>query len=82
MSNTTAQIYVPENATVVTAEEALEILAVHGGYGRVRVYGILGDDEECAGQMSSIKSKYHVNERSYSVIYTIGNDGTVPIRRA
>lgn len=82
MSNAPAQVYVPENATVITADEALEVLAVHGGYGRVRVYGTLAESEECAGQMASIKSKYNLDERAYDAIYKIGNDGMVPIRRA
>lgn len=81
MSDTT-QVYVPSNATVVTKDEALEVLAEHGGYGSVRVYGTLAEDEECGGQLVSIKSKYNLEERKYGAIYTLGNNGSIPIRKA
>lgn len=53
----------------ITKEQALEVIADHGGYGAVRVYGILADGE-CAGQVSAIKSRVHLEERNYSRIYS------------
>lgn len=74
--------YVPADGTVITPAQALEILAVHGGYGQVRVYGIIAEGEECAGQVTAIKSKYHVEEKNVAVMYAVGNDGMIPIRKA
>lgn len=73
---------IPAEATVINAEEALAILAEHGGYGSVRVYGIIAEGEECAGQMTAVKSKYHVEEKNLAVMYALSNDGSVPIRKA
>lgn len=53
----------------ITVEQALAVIAEHGGYGAVRVYGILADGE-CAGQISAIKSRTHLEERRYSRIYS------------
>lgn len=73
---------IPADATIVTANEALEILKEHGGYGSVRVYGIIAEGEECAGQITAIKSRYHVENKNLAVMYALGNDGMVPIRKA
>lgn len=68
----------------VTADEARAILAKHGGYGTVRVYGIITDHPDFEGQVKAIKSEHHLTQYGYSRIYAVGNDGSgmPPIRRA
>lgn len=71
------------NEVTVTVEEALEIIAEHGGYGSVRVYAVYGDQSEYAGQIKGIKSKYHLeNPQEYSRIYASSNNGMIPVRKA
>lgn len=68
----------------VTTDEARAILAEHGGYGIVRVYGVIADHPDFAGQVTAIKSQYHLDQYKYSRLYAVTNDGTgmPPIRRA
>lgn len=68
----------------LTAEEALGIIRTHGGYGTVRVYGVIADHPDFAGQVTAIKSQYHLDQYKYSRLYAVTNDGTgmPPIRRA
>lgn len=61
---------------IITAEQALEILSEHGGYGTVRVYG------ETPNGPVAIKSKYHLENYELTRIYAQSNDGTVPIFKA
>lgn len=67
--------------TDITMEQALDIIANHGGYGAVRVYGVLADGE-CAGQLSAIKSRTHLETRSYSRIYATHTTMEDLIRKA
>lgn len=53
----------------ITAEQALQVIADHGGYGAVRVYGIIADGE-CAGQAVAIKSRQNLERFNYSRIYS------------
>ena len=57
----------------VTVEQALAIIAEHGGYGAVRVYGVIADGES-AGQVSAIKSRTHLETRTYSRVYVVSHD--------
>ena len=66
----------------ITTEQARAIISEHGGYGTVRVYGIIADGEECAGQMVPIKSEHHLGRFAYRTVFAKSNDGTVPIRPA
>lgn len=65
--------------TDVTPAEALAIIAEHGAYGKVRIYGL---SDEYPGQILSIKSKYHLDQYSFTRIYAKTNNGMPPIRRA
>ena len=53
----------------ITREQALQVLAENGGYGAVRVYGIIADGE-CVGQAVAIKSRQNLDRYSYSRIYS------------
>lgn len=68
----------------VTIDEARVIIAKHGGYGTVRVYGIITGHPDLTGQITGIKSEHHLTEYEYSRLYAVGNGGTgmPPIRRA
>lgn len=65
----------------ITAAQALTIINEYGGYGSVRVYGII-EGGECDGQIVAIKSEYHLGRYNYSRIYARTNNGTVPVRQA
>lgn len=67
----------------MTIEEAREILETPGydAYGSLRIYGII-EGGESHGQITAIKSVYHLEKRDYSEIYTRTNNGYPPIRRA
>ena len=67
----------------VTREQALAIIAEHGGYGTVRVYGVISD-EPYTGSILGIKSEYYLDKYNYSRLYSVSNDGTgmPPIGRA
>ena len=54
----------------LTIEQAQKIIAEHGGYGRVRVYGILAEGQDGEGQIMAIKSDYHLQKYRYSRIYS------------
>ena len=62
--------------TNITSEQALEILAEHGGYGSVRVYG------ETENGPVAIKSKYHLENYNLTRIYAVSNNGTIPVFKA
>lgn len=66
--------------TTLTYEEAHRIITDDNfdGYGSTRLYGIIADSEECAGQVSVIKSTYHLDRMQYSRIYSTTRTG-VPI---
>lgn len=53
----------------ITPDQALEVIADHGGYGAVRVYGIIADGP-CAGQAVAIKSRQNLERFNYSRIYS------------
>ena len=52
------------------------------GYGGTRIYAIFADSSVYAGQITVIKSLFHLDRDLYSRIYAVSNNGTVPIRRA
>lgn len=54
----------------VTKDEALAVLAEHGGYGSSRVYGVIADGDT-AGQSVGIKSPQNLDAHTYSRIYVI-----------
>lgn len=62
--------------TNITSEQALEILAEHGGYGSVRVYG------ETENGPVAIKSKYFLEKYNLTRIYAVSNNGFPPIYKA
>lgn len=68
----------------ITVEEARGILSEYGGYGKVRVYHTY--KQVYAGQIGSIKSTIQlddlVEKDHIDRLYAVGNDGSVPIRRA
>ena len=66
----------------LTPAEALTVLAEHGGYGSVRVYGILADTHEAAGQIVGIKSRHHLETYPLARLYAKTNNGMPPIRKA
>ena len=68
----------------VTNDEAMTIITEHGGYGSVRVYAVIADGHECAGQRVPIKSRVNLTEPRYPIerLYAVANDGMVPIKKA
>jgi len=71
--------------TDINEADALLILANYGGYGNLRVYGVITNHPELEGQVKAIKSEYHLfHQHDYSRIYAVSNDGTgmPPIRKA
>lgn len=66
--------------TTITIAEAKEILETPGydAYGKLRIYAVW------SGQIVSIKSTYYLEKYGWTAerIYTLTNDGTVPVRRA
>lgn len=68
------------NEQTITADEARTILNTPGydAYGRLRIYAVWHN------QIVSIKSNYYLDryEADAIRIYTVGNNGTVPIHRA
>lgn len=67
----------------LTAAQAADVIGTPGydAYGGFRIYGTIADGES-AGQSVGIKSLSNLNGRSYSRIWGVSNDGTIPIRRA
>lgn len=68
--------------TTLTEAQAREILAAHGGYGSVRVYGIIAEGEEGAGQILPIKSDYHLKRYTFARIYSTSTTIADLIRKA
>lgn len=68
----------------VSIEDARDFIQNNDAYGSTRLYGIIGVNEECAGQIAGIKSEYHLDRFSYDRIYVITRDPKNPlgIRRA
>lgn len=67
----------------ITPFEAEDILSGHGGYGTVRIYGVMpGTVENPNPQIVGIKSTYHLRRFKYTRIYAVTNDGQYPIRKA
>ena len=67
--------------TTLTRDQALDVIKVHGGYGAVRVYGIIADGPS-AGQISAIKSVHHLETRQFSRIYATHTTMADLIRKA
>lgn len=59
----------------LTVKQAREFISNHDAYGAVRLYGVIADGEDGAGQIVAIKSEYYLNKYVYSRIYT--NNTTV-----
>lgn len=68
----------------VSIDEAREFIQNNDAYGMSRLYGILADTEECAGQIVGIKSNYYLDRAEYSRIYVVTRDpnNLLGIRRA
>lgn len=68
----------------VSIEDARTFIQNNDAYGSSRLYGIIGANEECAGQIIGIKSEYHLDRMEYERIYVKTNDPKNPlgIRRA
>ncbi|TCN53578.1 hypothetical protein EV641_106224 [Rhodococcus sp. SMB37] len=54
----------------ITKNEALSIIAEHGGYGSTRVYGVIAVGDT-AGQIVGIKSPQNMAAHAFSRIYVI-----------
>lgn len=68
--------------TTLTIEQAREFIRNNDAYGRIRLYGVIADGEECEGQIVAIKSEYHINKYVFSRIYTNDNSIMDYIRKA
>lgn len=69
----------------ITIEEARAIIEEHGGYGKVRVYFVYSDVSPYPDQIGSIKSVINLDEiykNGCKRLYAVGNDGSLPIRKA
>ena len=58
----------------LTIEQARDFISNNDAYGTNRLYGIIGAQEECAGQIIGIKSQYHLDRMSYDRIYVVMHD--------
>lgn len=69
--------------TTLTHAQALAVLTTPGydAYGSVRLYGVIGEPHESAGQLVAIKSVQNLDRMPYARIYSKTNAG-VPVRRA
>ena len=63
----------------VTIDDAREFIKNNDAYGLTRLYGIIGANEECAGQIAGIKSEYHLDRFSYDRIYIVSHDPDNPL---
>lgn len=58
----------------LNVDQAREFIQNNDAYGSDRLYGILADTEECAGQIVGIKSNYYLDRSNYSRIYVVSHD--------
>lgn len=68
----------------LTIEQAREFVNNNDAYGATRLYAIIADHEECGGQITGIKSEYHLDRFAFSRIYAKTNNpnNLLGIRRA
>ena len=68
----------------LTIEQARDFISNNDAYGTNRLYGSIGAQEECAGQIIGIKSNYHLDRLSYDRIYVVMHnaDNLLNIRKA
>lgn len=65
--------------TDLSIDQARDFVQSNDAYGSTRLYGIIGEAEECAGQIAGIKSEYHLDRFNYSRIYTVSRDPFNPL---
>lgn len=63
----------------ITIDQAREFVQNNDAYGMNRLYGIIGANEECAGQIAGIKSEYHLDRFAYDRIYIVSRDPKNPL---
>jgi len=66
----------------ITEDEARQFIATHDAYGPTRLYGVIAEGEECAGQIVGLKSTYYLERYRYSRIYLKSTTITDMIGRA